>query len=127
MFHNVNLSNLENALQRNLRTGQTRKSIFRAPRGTKENLKFSSLAATMVASSTVPYIYWSAQKNSRHITETPLYSDIISFYFSSVVTNSLRLFISNNFPHFNFINPNISLPSKFGPFVSATINETLKI
>ena len=33
MFFNVNLNNLENILQRNLRTGRARESIFGASRG----------------------------------------------------------------------------------------------
>ena len=33
MFHNVNLSHLENVLQRNLRTDRTRECIFRASGG----------------------------------------------------------------------------------------------
>ena len=42
MFHNVNLSNLENVLQRNLRTDMVREGIFSGSGGTNiENLALS--------------------------------------------------------------------------------------
>ena len=59
--------------------------------------------------------------------KTSSYSNKIYFNFSSAVTISLTLFLSSNMSYFNLSNLNISLPNKFGPFVSATINETFQL
>ena len=53
MFRNVNLSNLENVLQRNLRTDSARECIFRASRGANF-LAHHKSDCTLVGSMYVP-------------------------------------------------------------------------
>ena len=66
MFHDVNLSNLVNVLQRNLKTDRPGEFIFRASGGT--NFEFFSLSANhggaFVGSMYVPI----CQKNSGYVT-----------------------------------------------------------
>ena len=67
VLHNVNSSNLENVLQRNVRTDRFRKCILRVSGGT--NLKnFFCPAPTMVGPSWVQCMYQSAQKNFEYAT-----------------------------------------------------------
>ena len=63
-----NLRNLENVLQRNLRTGMARECIFRASGGTR----FKKFPPTMVAEGGkgTPRCNWPAQKNSGYIIVT---------------------------------------------------------
>ena len=60
MFHNVNLSNLENDLQRNLRTD-------RASGGTTFEIYLTAL--TTMAPLSIQYMYQSAQKSSQYVTK----------------------------------------------------------
>ena len=80
MFCNVGLSNLENLLQRNLRTGRIRKCIFRASGDTNFE-SFFSRHEIMVAPLWVPCpcIYQSAPKNlevSLHVYNIYLYDHL---------------------------------------------------
>ena len=60
MFHDVNLSNLENDLQRNLRTD-------RASGGA--NFEIYPTALTTMTPLSIQYMYQSAQKNSQYVTK----------------------------------------------------------
>ena len=62
LFCNESLSNLEDVLQRNLKTDRARECIFRVPRGTSFH-KFLCLVPTMVAHSWVRCVYHLAKKN----------------------------------------------------------------
>ena len=90
IFDNVALSNLENALQTNLRTGRTREYILKSVWRHKF-WKFTHLAATMVVSSWVQCIYQSAQKSSGYITDCKVFIFDLFFYLCPVIV--LEIFL----------------------------------
>ena len=62
-----NLLNLENVLQRNLRTGTARECIFKASGGTR--FKNFCQPWWMKGGGGTPRCNWSAQKNSRYVSD----------------------------------------------------------
>ena len=62
-----NLHNLKNVLRRNLRTGMARECIFRASGGTR----FKNFCQTWLrkGGGGTPRCNWSAQKNSRYVSD----------------------------------------------------------
>ena len=84
VFRNVNLSNLENVLQRNLRTGKARELFFRVSEGTSfEN--FSVWRANHSSAFVDSMLYRSSQKSSGDVTD---YRYLGSEYTSGISTTS---------------------------------------